>query len=129
MAHRLNTTSLAGTAVAAFLLLVLLAGSLVFWIGVPVVTLWALGRVTDSTATHFVLGLVGVPVAMVLFAPFLLWVNALFLRVTGVDEDLPPRRRPPGPLEPILIASLAVAVVALSVWFFAFAHTAPRQVI
>ena len=118
-----------GTAAAAFLLLLLVIGSLVFWIGVPVATLWALARVTDSPAHHFVLGLIGVPLAMVVFAPLLLWVNTLYLRVTGEYEHVHPRRRPHGPLEPILIACLVVAIVALSVWFFVFAQTAPRQVI
>jgi hypothetical protein len=117
---------------AAFLLILMAIGSLTLWIGVPVAVLWALARVTDSSAHHFVLGLIGVPLAMALFAPLLLWTNALYLRVTGgytaEEEDEPPRRLR-GPLEPILAACFVAALVALSVWFFVFAENPPRQFI
>jgi hypothetical protein len=119
-------------AVAAFLLLLLVVGSLVLWIGVPVATLWALAQATDSASQHFVLGLLGVPLAMALFAPLLLWVNALYLRVTGAyrpaeDEGGLPRRLR-GPLEPILLVCFIVAVVAL-IAFFAVTDIPQRQVI
>lgn len=118
--------------VATFLLLLLVVGSLGLWIGIPVGTLWALAQATDSSVHHFVLGLIGVPLAMALYAPFLLWVNALYLRVTGVyrpgDGDGPPRRLR-GPLEPILFACFVVALGALFIWFFVFADTAPPSII
>ena len=36
--------------VAGFLLILLVIGSLVLWIGIPVATLWALSKVTESSA-------------------------------------------------------------------------------
>ena len=119
----------------AFVLCVLGAACLTFWIGIPLAILWALGELTDSGATHLVGGLLGVPLAMVLFAPVLFWLNGLYLRVTGVlarlaaDEEEDWRRRVRGPLEPMLIASFLVALVGLLVWFFVFAENPSPQVI
>jgi ABC-type dipeptide/oligopeptide/nickel transport system permease component len=132
MTASIDTRRLAG----AFVLLVLAAACIVFWIGIPIGTLWALSKATDSFAGHFVLGLLLVPTAMALFSPALFWLNNLYLRVTGVfarlqEDELEAgwQRRLRGPLEPMLLLSLAVALVALSVWFFIFAENPPHQVI
>lgn len=109
---------------AAFLLALLVAGSLALWVAVPAAVLKALTPLSESTAYHLGVGLIGVPAAMIVFALGLFWVNGLYLRVTGhwrVDEDGAPRRLR-GPLEPILLWSLLVAVVAIGVWFFALAE-------
>ena len=110
---------------AAFVLLVLGAATLVFWIGIPLGGLWLLARVTDSWNGHFLLSLALIPVAMALFAPALFWLNGLYLRVTGAPQPDPeeqgPRHRLNGPLEMFLSAGMAVAVAALMVWFFLFA--------
>jgi len=57
---------------AGFLLLLMGVGSLVLWIGLPGGVLWALSRLTESSTQHFLLALIAVPAAMVLFAPALL---------------------------------------------------------
>ena len=72
-----------------------------------------------------------------LFAALLYRVDRLYLRVTGAyepaeseyedDEEEP--RIPRGPLEPMLVLSFVIAVIALVVWFFFFAENPPRQVI
>jgi MFS family permease len=120
----------------AFVLLVMGVACLAFWVGIPIGGLWALSKATDSFAGHFVLGLLLVPMAMALFSPALFWLNNLYLRVTGVFERLEEdereagwQRRVRGPLEPMLFVSLAVALVALTVWFFFIAEDPPRQVI
>jgi flagellar biosynthesis protein FliQ len=120
----------------AFVLAVLAVACLVFWVGIPVGVLWALSKATDDATTHFVSGLLGVPLVMALFSPFLFWLNNLYLRVTGVldrlaeDEDEAGwQRRVRGPLEPMLFLSLAVAIVALCIWFFFVAENPPRQII
>ena len=109
----------------AFVLLVLGAATLVFWIGIPLGGLWLLARVTDSWNGHFLLSLVLIPVGMTLFSPALYWLNGLYLRVTGAPQPDPeqqgPRHRLQGPLEMFLSAGMAVAVAALLVWFFLFA--------
>jgi hypothetical protein len=116
----------------AFVLAVLLVAAVVFWIGVPLAFLWALSKATDDGTTHFVVGLIGAPLSMAAFAPVLFWLNNLYLRVTGVFERLQEdedeaewQRRVRGPLEPILFIALAVAIVALLVWFFGFAKNPP----
>ena len=116
-------------AAGAFVLVVLALASLVFWIGIPIGGLWALSKATDSFAGHFVLGLIGVPVAMALFSIVLFWLNGLYLRVTGViarleaeEEETGWQRRIRGPLEPMLLFSFVIALVALTIWFFFFAE-------
>jgi ABC-type proline/glycine betaine transport system permease subunit len=110
---------------AAFLLVVLAAGSLVLWIGIPFGLLWFFSHVTDSWSGHFLMGLVLIPLAMALFAPALFWLNGLYLRVTGVirpdaeEEDSDRRLR--GPLELFLYVGMVAAFVALCVWFFFYA--------
>jgi hypothetical protein len=118
--------------VAAFLLILMVAGSLALWLVVPAGSLWALTQLSESKTFHLFVGLFGVPVAMILFAPLLFWLNALYLRVTGYwgydeEEDRPRRRR--GPLEPILLWSLLLAFAALSFWFFVLAENPSTQVI
>ena len=119
-----------------FVLAVMTLACVGWWIGVPLLTLWGLGQVTDDGATHFVGGLIGVPLMMVLTAPILIWLNGLYLRVTGIlaraeadEEDSGWSRRLRGPLEPLMFASLAIAIVALFIWFFVFAENPPRVVI
>jgi len=122
--------------VGAFLLFVMAVACATFWIGVPLAILWGLGELTDSGTTHFVAALVGIPVAMAVFSPLLFWLNGLYLRVTGVldrlvedEEEADWQRRVRGPLEPMLVASFVVALVALCVWFFVFAESPPRIII
>ena len=113
----------------AFVLCVLVLASAVFWVGIPVGFLYALGKLTDDGTTHFLVGVIGAPLSMVLFSPILFWLNGLYLRVTGVfdrlDEDEEEsgwQRRVRGPLEPIMLISLAIAIVALCIWFVVFAE-------
>jgi hypothetical protein len=119
-------------AAAGFVLALLALGTLVLWLGIPVGGAWALGQITDSKNGHYVAALLGIPLAMVLFAPALFWLNGLYLRIRateegeGWDEEWDaegeePRLIPRGPLEPLLMGSLAVALVAVIVWFFFFA--------
>ena len=71
------------------------------------------------------------PVALALAIPGMLalasglaWLNDLYLRVTGgrtvISRQTEIRRR--GPLEPMLIATLFLALIAFTVWFFVFAE-------
>jgi ABC-type proline/glycine betaine transport system permease subunit len=115
---------------AAFLLVLLGAGSLVLWIGIPFGLLWFFSRVTESWNGHFLMSLVLIPVAMALFAPALFWLNNLYLRVAGVidpdDEEGDLDRRLRGPLELFLYVGMVAAVIALTVWFFFFAKNPPE---
>ena len=118
--------------VALFLLVLLGAGSLALWIGIPYGLMWFFGQVTDSWNRHFLMSLVLIPVAMAAFAPVLFWLNGLYLRVTGVidpgDEEGDPGRRLRGPLEIFLYIGMVIAIVALTVWFFAYAKNPPEVI-
>jgi hypothetical protein len=117
-------------------LIVLGLACLVWWIGIPVALLRAFSEVTDSKTTHFLLALGGIPAAMAAFFPLLLWLNGLYLRVTGMlarlaadEEESGWHRRVHGPLEPLLVASFLIALAALIGWFFLLAEDPSRQVI
>ena len=117
MAH----SRLGHNVVADLLVLLLIAGGLGLWIGVPVATLWGLGEVIDDFTLYFVASVFLVPVAMVFYTPALLWLNGVYLRYTGTRDG--------GPLESTLVVSFVLAVVALTIWFFFYADAAPRQVL
>jgi hypothetical protein len=117
---------------AGFLLVLLTVGSLMLWVGVPAGWLWLASQITESESAHLALGIVGMPVAIILFAIVLVWINRLYMRVvwsrgpplpeeleTGEGDEI---RVPRGPLEPLLVVSLVLSVVALFVWFFVFAE-------
>jgi hypothetical protein len=118
---------------AGFLLVVLTVGSLALWVGVPAGWLWLASKIADSGSAHLALGIVGMPVAIVLFALVLAWINRLYMRVVWSqrqleeleefdDEDVGELRIPRGPLEPLLVVSLVLSVVALFAWFFVLAE-------
>jgi hypothetical protein len=121
---------------AAFVLLIMGAGCFALWIGVPIGVLVLLSKATRSVTAHVVLGIVLVPAAMVAFSPVLVWLNWLYLRITGVIARIEYdaresgwTRRVGGPLEPMLIASLVIALAALAVWFFLWAENPSIQVL
>jgi hypothetical protein len=118
---------------AGFLLVLLTIGSLTLWVGVPAGWLWLASKIADSGSAHLALGIVGMPVAIVLFALVLVWINGLYMRVVWSqrqlealeeldDEDDEELRIPRGPLEPLLVVSLVLSVVALFAWFFVLAE-------
>ncbi len=115
---------------AGFILLLLGLGSLFLWVGIPFGLLWSFGRMTDSWNGHFLMSVLLIPIAMALFAPVLFWLNGLYLRVTGVlrpeDAEDDHDRSLRGPLEIFLYAGMIMAVVALCVWFFGYAHNPPE---
>ena len=123
--------SVADRLAAAFLLVLLVIGSFALWIAVPAASLWASSKLVDSLAGHFVVSLPVTLVAMITWGTGLFWLNTLYLRVTGFydepeDPDEPPRRLR-GPLEPIIVGSLVIALITLFVWFFGFAKNPSSQ--
>jgi hypothetical protein len=114
--------------VGAFLLAMMALGSLALWVAVPAGVMLALTPLSESHGYHLLVALVGVPTAMIIAGLMLLWLNGLYLRVTGQwrydeEEDRPKRLR--GPLEPLLAWSLLIALIALVFWFFFLPHGAP----
>jgi hypothetical protein len=115
---------------AGFVLALLAVGCIVLWIGVPAAALWLSGELTDSFGWHMPIALALLLPGMVAVATLLAWLNGLYLRITGGEtvraRDGDVRRR--GPLEPLLVATLLLALVSLFVWFFGFAENpSPRM--
>jgi hypothetical protein len=114
---------------ARFIVVLLAIGSLVLWIGVPFGGMWLTGELAETSDTQFLYALLLIPATMAVFALGLAWLNGLYLRITGVyreDEEEPGSwRRIRGPLEPLIVNSLMIAVVAMIVWFFVFAENPP----
>jgi hypothetical protein len=122
---------------AAFLLALMAVGCAVTWVAVPVACMWLAGELTDNFGTHFVIALPASVLGIVVSVMGLLRINRLYLRVTlgptmGLDDDdldQEERRWMRGPLEPMLIVTLVLAVIALFGWFFFIAENPSRQVL
>jgi len=120
--------------VAAFLWILMALGSIAMWVGVPAGWLWVAGQITSVPAQHIMLSILGVPLAIIIWARGLFWLNRLHMRVTmprlmreieEADDEDEESRTIRGPLEPMMVGSLAVAIVAMAVWFFFFAEGPP----
>ena len=117
---------------AGFLLALMALGAFALWLGVPAACLYASSRIAGSSAEHFLLDLPMTVAAMIAWGAFLVWLNTVYLRVTGVisryaadDEEFggSSPRFLRGPLEPLLIGSLVIALIAITLWFLFFAHS------
>ncbi len=124
--------------VLAFLLVVLMAaGSIFMWLGVPVLWVYIASQLSESTqpsATMILLIIVGIGVSILVLAKLLGVANHAHQVVTGT---LPGRRdqtvwmrsmrgerdvqRDHGVLGTVMAVSVSLALLALGVWFFFFA--------
>jgi hypothetical protein len=119
--------------IGALLIVAMAIGSFALWIVVPLGCLWLSSKVVGSSAEEYLLGLPMTIAAMILFGMALVWLNRLYLRVTGVlaryeaeqEEFGVAPRFLRGPLEPLLVGSLVIALVAMFVWFFLLARNPP----
>ena len=122
----------------AALAFVIVVGSLITWIGIPLFWVWLAGQLIDEYPSIYLLALAACPVTMVLWGWLLYRVNAIYLELSPPPEDAPgiqrsawlgslsgdrrPRRRAATLLDVSVIASVIVALTAMAVWFFVFAH-------
>ena len=121
---------------ALMLVLLMAVGSIVMWIGVPLGLVYAASQLADSSkpsAGPYLLIILGLPIGMAVVGKFLGWLDRLHGRLTGRHEErhraawLRSMRaertstRRGGVLDTVMIVSVALAVVAFGVWFFAFA--------
>jgi hypothetical protein len=130
-------TSIAKKLTALFLILLMIVGSLVLWIGIPVGWIVLASHLTSTSAPTlgpYVLLIFGIPVSMFLFGRFLYRLNTLYGNVTGSSADSQVRSpwlksmraerdntRPRSVLDVVMIASVSVAALAFAIWFFFFA--------
>ena len=119
------------------LIAAIFAGSILLWLGIPAGGLWLVSKLSDDglLVVFFVLGVV-CPVAMIALGLVLGRLNGAYYRVVAVEQrrgapawrsslsgDRPSARRPRNVLEVSLTLSVMLAVAALAVWFFFFAHS------
>jgi hypothetical protein len=124
-------------AVAA-LAVVIVAGSALVWIGVPVAGLWVAGRITTDPLRFVMFSLLAIPSTMVALGWLLYRAGAHYERLRGTERraSSPPswrsslgeergadRRRKGGrPLIDIAMTVSAVtALVVMAIWFFFYA--------
>jgi hypothetical protein len=133
MAARPQAAGAGARLLGALLIVAMAIGSFALWIVVPLGCLWLSSKVVGSSAEEYLLGLPMTIAAMILFGMALVWLNRLYLRVTGVLARYEAEREEfgvaprflRGPLEPLLVGSLVIALVAMFVWFFLLARNPP----
>jgi hypothetical protein len=144
MAHSATTSGrsrrqrLLWSPVALVLVLLMAAGSVVMWIGLPLGLVWLASAITDSSQPSmgpYVLILVGLPAGMFVIGKALGALDRAHGRITGRLDDGPqraawlqsmrdergPRRRRRSVLDTVMIVSVFAAVVAGAIWFAVFA--------
>jgi heme/copper-type cytochrome/quinol oxidase subunit 2 len=100
------------------LLLIMLGGGLLLWVGVPVAWLYIGSRVqvaTDSLGTALGVMMVGVVLSIVLIVIALGWLNRKHVELCearGLESHGQTA------LEAVMTVSAIVAIVAFSIWFF-----------
>lgn len=112
---------------SALLVVMMLAGCMLLWIGVPLVWLWIGSQVQASASlgTALAVTMTGVIVTVAVVVAGLLWLNRLHGHVREA-RSLPASRQ--SALEVLFVASAAIATLLFVIWFFAFSGSSPVPV-
>jgi hypothetical protein len=121
----------------AFVIGVMLAGSVLLWGGVPLFWIWFASQLTDTTQPTlkpYLLIIFAVPVTMILGSRILFRLQLLYCRIAHLPEptvgrsawlrSLSDRRgsdRPIHAIDGVMAVSVAVALLILVAWFAFFA--------
>ena len=121
----------------AFLVLAMLVGSFMLWVGFPIGWLWVGSHVGDGSQpslTPYVVVIVGLVASVIVDYKLLVRLNDRYARVMGVSAQVEIRRawlrsmrdgRTRGislsVLDRVMIVTVAIALCSFVVWFFAFA--------
>ncbi|HEY8001773.1 MAG TPA: hypothetical protein VID76_07540 [Solirubrobacterales bacterium] len=112
-----------GGPASAALVLLMLAGCLLLWVGIPLGWLWIGSQVQSSASlgTALMVTMLGILISIVVLVTVLSWLNRRHA------ELLERRNKPLGSsaLEVILVSSAGLAMVGFGIWFFGFAGTSP----
>jgi hypothetical protein len=122
---------------AAGLIVLMVLGSLMLWLAVPVAWLWVASHIDDSLEASFrayAAVAIGVPATMLIMFALLRRLDDAHRRLTGAVETkklAPAWRRslseerdlhaPTSALDIILAGTAIAAAIALAIWFFFFA--------
>ena len=110
---------------AFLLLLIMLGGGLVLWVGVPLGWLYVGSQVqgeTDSLGAALAVMMVGVVVSIGVLVPILGWLNhkhSALREARGLDDHGQTA------LEGVMTVSACLALVGFGVWFFLFSGSSP----
>jgi hypothetical protein len=124
---------------AASLAVVIVLGSALLWIGVPVAGFWVAGRITSDALTALMFALLAIPTTMAALSWLLYRASARYETLRGAEsrgasppawrsslgEERPSERLRKGgrPLIDVAMTVSAItAIVVLFVWFFFFAE-------
>lgn len=124
------------TVVTATLAAAIVVGSAVLWIGIPFAGLWLAGRLTTTAQGFLFATLGGIPLAMIGFGWVLYRINSLYLSWRGpaegegrshsawlvsLSDERGRSRRARAPralIDIAMTASLTIALVLMTIWFF-----------
>ena len=109
----------------AILVLLMLGGGLLLWVGVPVGWLFVGGRVlgaSNSLGLALLSMLVGVAASIAVIVPTLGWLNA---KHGQLREARGLESHGQSPLEAVMTVSVVIAVIAFVVWFFVIEGPGP----
>jgi hypothetical protein len=124
--------------VAIVLVLLMAAGSVLMWIGLPLGLIWIASALTDSSQPSlgpYLLILVGLPIGMFAIGKLLGMLDRAHGRITGRTDEGPQRapwlrsmrdergtqRKQRSVLDTVMIVSVLLAIVVGGIWFLAFA--------
>jgi hypothetical protein len=110
---------------AVLVILIMVVGSLVLWVGTPLLWLWVGSQVQGSTSSlGAALGtmIVGVVITIAALSSLLVWLSNIYRHnctMRGLND--------PGHvvLESVLVVSAGFTLVAFVIWFFLFAGASP----
>jgi hypothetical protein len=109
---------------SGLMVIVMLAGCLFLWIGVPVGWLWIGSQIEGSASlgTAMLVAMIGIVVTIIAVVFALAWLNRQ-------HASLQARRNRPAArssaLEVMLVSSAGIAVILFGIWFFGFAGASP----
>ncbi len=119
---------------------VIVVGSLLFWVGIPLFWIWVAGQLTAEYPSIYLFAAAACPLTMIGWGWVLYRVNLIYVELAPPPPDSPgtqrsawlgslsddrrPKRRQSTLLDVSMIVSVIIALTALAVWFFAFAHSA-----
>jgi hypothetical protein len=124
--------------VALVLVLLMAAGSILLWIGLPLGLIWIASMISDSSQPSmgpYLLILVGLPVGAIVIGKLLGMLDRMHGRVTGrtggeqkrntwmnsMGEKTTTNRRERSVLDTVMIVSVLSALVVGGIWFIVFA--------
>ena len=124
--------------VALLLVLLMAAGSILMWIGLPLGLIWIASAISESSQPSmgpYLLILVGLPIGAIIIGKALGALDRMHGRVTGrtggeqrrntwmnsMGEKASTNRRPRSVLDTVMIVSVLSALVIGGIWFLVFA--------